>query len=282
MSDKNGLFFDIRDLNFIYDEGTKALDGINIGIKEGEFVGILASNGGGKTTLLKAMMGLLKHYKGEIFVNGSELKKVPERELYQQLGMVFQNPNDQLFAATVEEDVAFGPLNLGLSKSEAAERVKESLQLVGIEGCAKKPIHHLSFGQMKRAAIAGVLAMKPKALILDEPTAGLDPEGESSLMHLLGKLNREEGITIIMATHMIDLLPLFLDKVYMLDKGRLVIGGTPEEAFSQPEMLTKIRLRLPYITHLIEDLRRKDGVPLNGLPLTVGEARRRLVEVMAK
>ncbi|MBI4335441.1 MAG: ATP-binding cassette domain-containing protein [Candidatus Omnitrophica bacterium] len=282
MSNKNGLFFDIRDLDFMYDEGTTALEGINIGIKGGEFVGILASNGGGKTTLLKAMMGLLKRYKGEIFVNGSELNKMPEQELYQQLGMVFQNPNDQLFAATVEEDVAFGPLNLGLSKDEVALRVEEALQLVGIEGCAKKPIHHLSFGQMKRAAIAGVLAMKPKALILDEPTAGLDPEGESSLMHLLGKLNREEGITIIMATHMIDLLPLFLDRVYMLDKGRLVIGGTPEEAFSQPEMLTKIRLRLPYITHLIEELRRKDGVPLNGLPLTVGEARRRLVEVMAK
>lgn len=278
----NRDFFKISNLSFMYDEGTKALDGIDMDIKEGEFVGILASNGGGKTTLLKAMMGLLKRYKGEIFVNGSELKKVPERELYQQLGMVFQNPNDQLFAATVEEDVAFGPLNLGLSKDEAALRVKEALRLVGIEGCAKKPIHHLSFGQMKRAAIAGVLAMKPKALILDEPTAGLDPEGESSLMHLLGNLNREEGITIIMATHMIDLLPLFLDKVYMLDKGRLVIHGTPEEAFSQPEMLTKIRLRLPYITHLIEDLRRKDGVPLNGLPLTVGEARRRLVEVMAK
>ena len=271
-----------KNLSFFYDEGTKALDNIDFFVNEGEFVGILASNGGGKTTLLKTLVGLLKPQQGDIFIEGKAIKELSQKLLYQKIGFVFQNPNDQLFCSTVSEDIAFGPNNLGLSKEEIKERVKFALELTQMYGLEDRPIHHLSFGQQKRVCIAGVLAMKPKILILDEPTAGLDPKGELNLMHLLNKLNKENKITIIMATHMIDLLPLFIDRIYVLNKGRIFKEGTPLEVFSDPAMIKEVHLRLPYITHFIEELRKKDGLILNGLPLTIGEARRKLVELLPK
>ena len=270
----------VKNLSFTYDEGTRALKNINFYVKKGEFVGLLASNGSGKTTFLKALIGLLKSQEGEIILGGKNIRSIPARELYQKLGMVFQNPNDQLFSPTVIEDVAFGPMNLGLPEEEVEKRVMESLRLVDMEPHANKAIHHLSFGQQKRVSIAGVLAMQPEVLILDEPTAGLDPKGESRLMHLLNKLNKENGITIIMATHIVDLVPLFIDRLYILNRGEVIRQGTPEEVFSDSEVIERVDLRLPYISHLIEELKHKDGVPLNGLPLTIGEARRKLVELI--
>ncbi len=273
-------YLEIQNISYRYEDGTKALDDISISITRGDFAGLLASNGGGKTTLLKTIVGLIEPATGAILLDGTPLGKLRRKELSTAIGLVFQNPNDQLFAATVEEDVAFGPKNLGLSDDEVEERVRTSLDLVDLAHVAKKPIHHLSFGQQKRACIAGVLAMRPDILLLDEPTAGLDPKSESNLLHVLGKLNKEAGVTVIIATHMVDLMPLFVDHIYVLKDGKLSIEGTPEAVFSSTEVMEEVDLRLPYITHLVEELKRKDHLPLDELPLTIKDARSKLVSLI--
>jgi len=241
---------------------------------------MLASNGSGKTTLIKILAGLLVPQKGAVRVDGRKLRDYSQAELYQRLGLVFQNPNDQLFGATVAEDVAFGPRNLGLPEEEVQCRVVEALLAVGAEELGERAIHHLSFGQQKRVAIAGVLAMKPAILILDEPTAGLDPAGERSMLRLLSTLNREQGITIVLATHSVDTLPLFADRIYLLNRGRVLKEGPSEEVFRDHELIESASLRLPYVSRLLHELKRFDGVPIDGLPLTLGEARAQLLKLI--
>lgn len=268
------------DVSFTYQEGTKALSGVNFQVHEGEFMAILASNGSGKTTLIKALVGLLKPQQGLISVAGRELRAYAPHELYQKVGMVFQNPNDQLFGASVEEDVAFGPRNLGLSESEVQRRIGDALRLTAAEDLLGRAIHHLSFGEQKRVAIAGVLAMNPSILILDEATAGLDPAGESLVMRLLNRLNREHGITVILATHSVDMLPLFADRICILNKGRVLRSATAEQIFLDHEMLAAAGLRLPYVSRLFYELKKHDGVAIDGFPLTVGEARQELLKLI--
>jgi cobalt transport protein ATP-binding subunit len=183
-----------RDLCFTYEEGTEALMGVNFAVKRGEFVALLGSNGSGKTTLLKLLLGLLKPGSGTILLNGKDLSAIASRDLYQTIGLVLQNPNDQLFAPTVGDDVAFGPRNLDLPDDEVEHRVTESLIAVAALALRHRAIHHLSFGEQKRVSLAGVLAMRPSIIILDEPTAGLDPGGETLMMQLLNRLNREQEI----------------------------------------------------------------------------------------
>lgn len=271
---------EVKKASYTYEEGTKALDEVDFYARQGEFIGLLGSNGGGKTTFLKLLVGLLRARMGRVLIDGEPIGALKSSDLYQKIGFVLQNPNDQLFAPTVIEDVSFGPANLGLSKEEVKVRAMEALSMVDLADCASKAIHHLSFGQQKRACIAGVLAMRPKILILDEATSGLDHQGEQKIMHLLSKLNKENGMTIIMATHLVDMLPLFIDRLYVLTKGKVTKQGTPLEVFSDSEMLKRAKLRLPYIANLIEELRSKDKVPIDGLPLTVGEARRKLLELI--
>ncbi|GER93451.1 cobalt transporter ATP-binding subunit [hot springs metagenome] len=269
------------DINsFRYPDGTVALSDIILEIKSGEFIGILGSNGSGKTTLLKVMDGLLKDFDGAIILDGINIKKLSPREIYRKVGLVFQNPDDQLFAATVFEDVAFGPINMGFEQAEVINRVNNALKYVEMEGYAKKSIHNLSFGQKKRVCIAGLLAMGHEILLLDEPTAGLDPMGEYKMMNLLMKLNRENGVTIIMATHSVDLVPLFLDRLYILSKGHIVRGGTPHDVFTAPEEMSSIKLRLPQIAELIYKLKHEDKMPFNRIPLTIGEARREIIKTV--
>ena len=265
---------------FTYQEGTQALTEVDFRVKPGEFVAMLASNGSGKTTLIKVLVGLLKPQKGQVRIAGRDICSVSPKDLYQRIGLVFQNPNDQLFAATVEEDVAFGPRNLELPESEVERRVCEALDLVAAKDLRHRAIHHLSFGEQKRVAMAGVLAMKPAILILDEPTSGLDPAGEEAMMRLLNGLNRRQGITVVLATHLVDMLPLFADRIYVLNRGRVLKHGPAEEVFGDYDMLGRAGLRLPYISTLLHELKRYDGVPINGLPLTVGEARKRLMELI--
>lgn len=269
-----------RDVSFTYEEGTRALQEVDFRAARGEFVAILASNGSGKTTLIKVLVGLLKPQKGVVAVEGRDIRRVPSLELYQRLGMVFQNPDDQLFSATVEEDVAFGLRNLKLPEPEVQKRVADSLGSVAASDLRRRAIHHLSFGEKKRVALAGVLAMGPSILILDEPTAGLDPAGESLMLHLLQRLNRENGITVVLATHSVDLLPLFADRIYVLNRGQVLKQGPAEEIFCDHDLIHHAGLRLPYISRLLYDLKRYDGVPINGLPLTIGEARKRLLELI--
>ncbi|MBI5696417.1 MAG: ATP-binding cassette domain-containing protein [Nitrospirae bacterium] len=267
-------------LTFSYPDGTKALDSVDFRAGKGEFVGMLASNGSGKTTLLKLLCGMLKPTSGTVELNGRPVGSIPPKEIFRMAGMVFQNPADQLFAATVAEDVAFGPTNMGLPKSEIDGRVAYALEAVGLKGLGSKPTQRLSFGQQKRACIAGLLAMGQELMLLDEPTAGLDPMGEYRIMELLMKLNREKGITMVMSTHNVDMVPLFIDRLYILSKGKVAREGSPAEVFNASSQLKGIKLRLPQIAELIEQMKDEDRVSFDRLPLTIGEARRELVKRM--
>lgn len=269
----------VAGLSYTYEEGTRALENIDFEVHTGEFLALLASNGSGKTTLIKVLAGLIKG-TGTVTLENEDIQRIPAERLYQQLGVVLQNPNDQLFGATVAEDVSFGPRNLGLPEAEVRQRVQDALQSVGADGLMNRAIHHLSFGEQKRVAVAGVLSMRPRILILDEPTAGLDPAGEAQMVRLLKQLNQTQGMTIILATHSVDLLPLFANRIYVLSRGRVVKHGPPETIFLDHEMLDRASLRLPYVSRLLHEMKNLDGVPINGLPLTVGEARKRLLELL--
>ncbi len=265
--------------SFKYPDGTEALRDIEIELRNGEFAGILGSNGSGKTTLLKVLDGLIKNIDGYVLLDGVDIKGLSPKEIYRKVGLVFQNPDDQLFGSTVFEDVAFGPRNMGFDEEEVKARVTEALRLVDMEVYAHKEIRSLSYGQKKRVCIAGLLAMGHEILLLDEPTAGLDPMGEYKLMKLLRDLN-QKGVTILMATHSVDMVPLFLDRLYILSRGRIKRKGRPEEVFTAPEDMENVKLRLPQIAELIWRLKNEDDLPFNRIPLTIGEARRELLDLM--
>ncbi|NTW76489.1 MAG: ATP-binding cassette domain-containing protein [Syntrophaceae bacterium] len=269
----------VRIASFVYADGTKAMSEINLDIRKGEFAGILGSNGSGKTTLLKIMDGLIKDFKGTVHLDGRDVQKLSPKEIFSKVGLIFQSPDEQLFAGSVSEDVAFGPLNMGLKGKEVSRRVKEALDDVELAGYEAKSIHNLSYGQKKRVCIAGLLAMGHEILLLDEPTAGLDPMGEYRMMSLLKKLNSEKNVTIVMATHSVDLVPVFLDKLYILSKGSIVRGGTPEEVFSAPDDMADVKLRLPQIAELIYQLKHEDKMAFEKIPLTIGEARREIMRI---
>ncbi|SCG85251.1 ATP-binding cassette domain-containing protein [Methanobacterium congolense] len=269
-----------QDIVYEYPDGTKALENVNFKVDEGKIVALLGPNGAGKSTLFLHFNGILKPSSGKILFNGSpvDYNKKNLMKLRQNVGIVFQNPDDQLFAPTVMEDVAFGPMNIGLSKEEIEKRVKDSLKRVGMEGFEKKPPHHLSGGQKKRVAIAGILAMDPKIMVLDEPTSGLDPKGASQIMRLLYELN-EDGMTIIISTHDVDLVPLYASTVYIISHGNIIKEGNPRTVFGDVETIRKANLRLPRIAHLMEILNKEDHVSFGKpYPLTIGEARRRIRE----
>jgi cobalt/nickel transport system ATP-binding protein len=270
----------VRIDSFQYPDRTRAVSNINLDIRKEEFAGILGSNGSGKTTLLKIMDGLMKDFKGSVHLDGADIRKLSPKEIYRKVGLVFQNPDEQLFAPSVFEDVSFGPLNMGFEEEEVARRVRGALRDVEMEDYGGKSIHNLSFGQKKRICIAGLLAMGHEILLLDEPTAGLDPMGEYRMMDLLKRLNREKGVTVVMATHNVDLVPLFLDTLYILSKGSIVRGGPPEQVFTAPEEMSKVKLRLPQIAELIYKLKHEDNIPFAKIPLTIGEARREILRTV--
>jgi cobalt/nickel transport system ATP-binding protein len=263
-------------MSFKYPDGTKALDNVNFKAEEGKIVALLGPNGAGKSTLFLHFNGILKPNEGEVKVEEKPVNynKSGLLKMRQKVGIVFQNPDDQLFAPTVQEDVAFGPLNMGLSNEEVHLRVKNALNRVGMDGFEKKAPHHLSGGQKKRVAIAGILAMQPKIMVLDEPTSGLDPRGASQIMKLLYDLNNE-GITIIVSTHDVDLVPIYADKVYIISRGNLIKEGIPVEVFSDVKTIRSANLRLPRIAHLMEILDKEDKIFFGDhYPLTIGEARK--------
>lgn len=266
-------------ISFTYEDKTLALNNIDFKVDRGEFNCLLASNGGGKSTLLKIIIGLLSPQRGSITIDNNPIEKYKPKDLYQKMSLVFQNPADQLFCAKVYDDIAFGPTNLGLSEKEIKLRVDEALSAVEMEKYADKAIHHLSFGQQKRVCIAGVLAMGSEIIILDEPTAGLDPSGEIKILKLLKNLNKN-GKTVVMATHLVDLIPLFADNIYVLNNGTIGKKGTAKEVFLDSEFLEQVNLRIPYVTQLLNQLKNKDGLPLEDLSLTVGQARKNLLQMV--
>ena len=271
------VILQIRNIQYQYHDGTYALRSVSLDIQEGEFLAILGPNGSGKTTLLKHLNGLLKPMKGEILLGQKSLAQYSSKEVFQRVGIVFQDPNDQLFAPSVWDDVAFGPMNLGLSRDEIVRRVDEALYMVGMKQHANKAVDALSFGQKKRVCIAGVLAMKPEILLLDEPTCGLDPVGVTSLMTLLKELNGNHGITIIMATNTVDLVPVYMDRLAIMYHGNILRVGTPEHVFSNTAEIKQACLELPQIAQLMRILRDEDNLSMDNLPLTIGEARKLLV-----
>lgn len=260
-----------ENMSYSYPDGTPALRDINIEIKDGEKVAIVGSNGAGKSTLFSHFNGILEPSSGMIMIDGKEMgyKKDELMEIRQKVGLVFQNPDDQLFAPSVVEDVAFGPMNLGLSDDKVDERVEEALKLVGMSGLEKRAPHHLSGGQKKRVAIAGILAMRPEIMVLDEPTTGLDPKGVEQVMEILYMLNKED-MSIIIASHDVEMVTQFADKIFVLHDGEIIGQGTPEEIFNDYETLKKAHLRPPKsaeLLHLLKD----NGMTCN-VKLTVEEA----------
>ena len=269
-----------ENISYVYPDGTKALEDVDFKAKKGEIVALLGPNGAGKSTLFLHFNGILKPTSGRVKLDGEPIgyQKKDLLKIRQKVGIVFQNPDDQLFAPTVMEDVSFGPLNIDLPEDEVKMRVKDALKRVGMEGYEKKPPHHLSGGQKKRVAIAGILAMKPKIMVLDEPTSGLDPKGASQIMQLLYKLNKE-GITIVISTHDVDLVPLYAYSVYIISKGKIIKEGNPHDVFTDVKTIREANLRLPRIAHLMEILEKEDHLPFDKpYPLTIGEARRRILK----
>jgi cobalt/nickel transport system ATP-binding protein len=274
----DNLIYSVKDVSYKYPDGTHALHDISLDVQKGRFIGLLGANGSGKTTLLRAMDKLFKGVKGRVYLCGVDINTLSPKEIYKKVGLVFQNPDDQLFAPTLFEDVAFGPTNMGFNSGKVKKRVMQALDEVDLTGLEKKSVHNLSYGQRKRACIAGLLAMGHEILLLDEPTAGLDPMGEYKMMRLLKRLNKENGVTVIMATHSVDLVPVFLDELFILSKGKITRGGTPEEVFNAPEDMANIKLRLPHIAELIYKLKHEDKMNFDRIPLTVGEARREIIK----
>ena len=274
---------EVKNIKYSYNKDYQALKGVSLKVEEGEMVALLGKNGAGKSTLFLHLNGIYKPDEGQVFIEGEELKydKKSLLKFRQKVGIVFQNPDDQIFAPTVEEDVAFGPLNLDLPMEEVQKRVTESLARVGMKKKKKKAPHHLSGGQKKRVAIAGILAMRPKIMVLDEPTAGLDPQGVTDLSKLLKELN-DEGITIIISTHEVNLVPNYAQRVFVLVDGLLIAEGTPKEIFAQPEILEKANLEVPIVTELFQNLE-EEGFDMKGdYPLTIDEAKEKFIELLNK
>lgn len=273
----NKSIIEIRDVSYVYRShieelpDVQALKDVDLSIKEGEFLAILGRNGSGKSTLAKLMNALLLPAKGTVIVNGFDtMKEELLWDIRSSTGMVFQNPDNQIVGTVVEEDVAFGPENLGVPPTEIRQRVDEALETIGLTEFKKHAPHLLSGGQKQRVAIAGILAMKPKCIVLDEATAMLDPVGRREVMRILRKLNKEESITIIHITHHMDEAGK-ADRIMVVDSGECMMIGTPKEVFHDVEKIKSLGLDVPQVTELMYELN-KLGFDLPQDILTVDEA----------
>lgn len=259
-----------KDLTFEYirrdEEGnvegiTTAVDNVNIDIKAGDFVAVLGHNGSGKSTFAKHLNALVMPTEGTVYVDGMDTKDADNTlKVRQTAGMVFQNPDNQIVGTLVDEEVGFGPENIGVPTEEIWERVEKSLKAVGMYKFRNASPNKLSGGQKQRVAIAGIVAMKPKCIVLDEPTAMLDPLGRKEVIHVLHELNKKEGVTIILITHYMEEV-IDADHVFVMDNGKVVMEGTPRQIFSQVDKLKKLRLDVPQVTELAYELK-KEGLPV--------------------
>ncbi len=263
------------------EEVKRAVDQVDLDIQPGEFIAILGHNGSGKSTLAKHMNAILTPTGGTMWVGGRDTKADEYLwEIRQTAGMVFQNPDNQIIAGVVEEDVGFGPENLGIPTLEIWDRVEESLRAVGMLEYRKHSPNKLSGGQKQRVAIAGVVAMHPKCIVLDEPTAMLDPSGRHEVIRTVRALNQVENVTVILITHYMEEV-VWADRVFVMDGGRIVMQGTPREIFSQVEKLKEYRLDVPQATLLAWELK-KDGLPLPDGILTIQELQDELVKILCQ
>lgn len=268
-----------KNVSFIYGEKTPfeklALDNINLTIKTGEFVGIIGHTGSGKSTLIQHFNGILKPTNGDVFIGdmNTKNKELARSGLRYKIGLVFQYPEYQLFEETIEKDIAFGPKNMGLSEEEVTSRVKEAMEVVGLDYETKKDKSpfEISGGQKRRVAIAGILAMKPDILILDEPTAGLDPKGRDELFFQIKKLYEKNNITIVLISHSMEDIAKLVNRIIIMKNGKIHLDKSTKEAFSDVDDLKKVGLNVPQITELMDTLRKK-GHNFSENILTVDEA----------
>jgi len=274
----------LEHINYIYSAGTAyekhALKDINLEIPHGEFVGIIGHTGSGKSTLIQHLNGLVKATSGALYYNGENIYEegYNMRELRNQVGLVFQYPEHQLFEVDVMTDVCFGPKNQGLSKEECKERALEALRLTGLkEKYYTSSPFELSGGQKRRVAIAGVLAMRPKVLVLDEPTAGLDPKGRDDILDQIAYLHKETGMTVILVSHSMEDIAKYADRIIVMNKGEVMYNDEPAKVFTHYKELEKVGLAAPQVTYIMHDLKEK-GFPVNTEVTTVEEA---VGEIMA-
>lgn len=288
MSDKGRQIMAIilDKVNYVYSEGTayqiNALKDINLKIGDGEFIGIIGHTGSGKSTLMQHMNGLMKATSGNIYFNGQDIydQDFDLRELRSRVGLVFQYPEHQLFETTIFDDVCFGPKNQGLSKDEAGLRAFEALKQVGMpEELYYQSPFDLSGGQKRRVAIAGVLAMKPEVLILDEPTAGLDPAGRDEILDLIARMHRERKITVMLVSHSMEDVAKYVQRIIVMNQGSVMFDDTPREVFKHYRELEQVGLAAPQVTYLMHELREK-GLNVNVEATTVEEARESLLEAL--
>lgn len=264
---------EVNDISFEYiteESKFKAIEDLSLNVKQGEFVAIIGHNGSGKSTLSKNLNAILQPTHGDIIINGLNTKNEENLwDIRQSAGMVFQNPDNQIVATVVEEDVAFGPENLGIEAKEIRKRVEESLKSVGMYELKDRQPHLLSGGQKQRVAIAGIIAMKPRCIIFDEATAMLDPSGRKEVMNTIKKLNKEDNITVLHITHFME-EAVEADRVIVMEKGKKILEGTPRQVFSKIDKLREIGLDVPYMTELSNQLN-KEGLNIDSDILTVDE-----------
>lgn len=279
------MAIEIKNLNHIYGQDTifeqYALKDVNLTIEDGEFIGLIGHTGSGKSTLTQHLNGLLKATGGDILYNGESIYRegYSMKDLRSKVGLVFQYPEHQLFEVDVFSDVCFGPKNLGLSQEEIEKRAMEALTLVGLdESFYKQSPFELSGGQKRRVAIAGVLAMRPEVLILDEPTAGLDPKGRDDILGLVAKLHAEQGMTIVLVSHSMEDVARYVSRLVVMNHGEKVFDGTPKEVFRHYKELEGIGLAAPQITYLVQALRAR-GIIVSEDVTTVEEAREEILKL---
>ncbi len=279
----------IEELTHVYMQGTpfelKALDRVNAEIHDGEFIGLIGHTGSGKSTLIQHLNGLLKPTSGSILLDGSNItkKEVKLKYVRQKIGLVFQYPEHQLFEESVFKDIAFGPYNLGLEEAVVKKRVKEAMTQVGLdyESLKDQSPFELSGGQRRRVAIAGVLAMKPDILILDEPTAGLDPRGRDEILDQIKKYHSEEKNTIILVSHSMEDISRLADRIMVMHKGKIVLTGEPRSVFKEVELLEEIGLAAPQIAYLMKELKKRDPLVRDDV-YTIEEAKEEIIRMVRR
>ena len=279
----------VEHVSHVYMQGgpyeTQALHDVSFTIGDGEFVGLIGHTGSGKSTLVQHLNGLLSPSSGRVLVDGVDLaeKGTDRKQIRCKIGLVFQYAENQLFEETVAKDIAFGPKNLGLAEAEIDKRVRDAMRMVELEydRIAEKSVFELSGGQMRRVAIAGVLAMKPSVLVLDEPCAGLDPRGREGILSLISNLHRTLGTTIVMVSHSMDDVAQLAERVLVMDHGRLVMDGVPGEIFTQREQLQKMGLDVPQVVELADRLRER-GIPVPEHIYRMEEIRAYLLSYLTK
>ena len=260
----------VRNLSYSYPDGSKALEDVNLEVYEGERIALVGPNGAGKTTFMLHLNGTLRGTEGQVEIFGKSVDTMKREEIVKEVGLVFQDPDDQLFMPTLFDDIAFGPINQGLKEDEVRERVEKAISSLGLSGYEDRSPHHLSFGEKKKASLAAVMAMEPKILVLDEPTANLDPRSRTELIGIINELNEQEGITMVIATHDVNAIPELADRIYALNR-TIIETGTPREIFFDRTLLKQNNLDVPDVFKLFEVLR-CFGFNCEKLPLSLDEA----------